>query len=100
MPLLAVCQVVSRMATGVGSAAGSFGGEKQHSMRFIVAAAGAGAIIEWYEFYIFGSLAALVAVKFFHAADPGAFLLPLGTLAAGLAVTPFGAGGLGRLGGL
>ena len=100
MPLLAVCQVVSRMATGVGSAAGSFGGEKQHSMRFIVAASGAGTIIEWYDFYIFGSLATLMAVKFFHAADTGAFLLTLGTFAAGFAVRPFGAVVFGRIGDL
>src|SRR2546430_11376787 len=79
------------MATGVGSAADSFAGEKQHSMRFIVAASGAGTVIEWYDFYIFGSLATLMAVKFFHAADTGAFLLTLGTFAAGFSGGPFGA---------
>src|SRR2546429_1929103 len=76
------------MATGVGSAADSFAGEKQHSMRFIVAASGAGTVIEWYDFYIFGSLATLMAVKFFHAADTGAFLLTLGTFAAGFGPPP------------
>src|SRR5947208_17063303 len=91
MPLLAVCQVVSRMATGVGSAAGSFGGEKQHSMRFIVAASGAGTIIEWYDFYIFGSLATLIAVKFFHAPDTGPFILTLRTFASAFVVRPFAA---------
>src|SRR2546430_6550254 len=84
------------MATGVGSAADSFAGEKQHSMRFIVAASGAGTVIEWYDFYIFGSLATLMAVKFFHAADTGAFLLTLGTFAAGVAPRPIGGAGLGR----
>src|SRR2546428_11935402 len=88
------------MATGVGSAADSFAGEKQHSMRFIVAASGAGTVIEWYDFYIFGSLATLMAVKFFHAADTGAFLLTLGTFAAGFAVRPFGAVVFGRIGDL
>src|SRR2546428_11803736 len=88
------------MATGVGSAADSFAGEKQHSMRFIVAASGAGTVIEWYDFYIFGSLATLMAVKFFHAADTGAFLLTLGTFAAGFAGRPFRAGVFGRVGGL
>src|SRR5438046_8164477 len=53
MPVLAVCQVVSRMATGVGSAAGRFAGEARRSMRFIVAAASSGTIIERYDFYIF-----------------------------------------------
>src|SRR5437016_13676092 len=100
LPCLAVCLDVARMATGVGSAAGSFGGEKQHSMRFIVAASGAGTIIEWYDFYIFGSLATLMAVKFFHAADTGAFLLTLGTFAAGFAVRSFGAVVFGRIGDL
>src|SRR5437016_5737280 len=88
------------MATGVGSAASSFVGEKQHSMRYIVAASGAGTVIEWYDFYIFGSLATLMAVKFFHAADTGAFLLTLGTFAAGFAVRPFGAVVFGRIGDL
>src|SRR3989441_11846695 len=88
------------MATGVGSAADRFAGEKQHSMRFIVAASGAGTVIEWYDFYIFGSLATLMAVKFFHAADTGAFLLTLGTFAAGFGGRPFGAGVFGRIGGL
>src|SRR2546426_4675422 len=88
------------MATGVGSAADRFAGEKQHSMRFIVAASGAGTVIEWYDFYIFGSLATLMAVKFFHAADTGAFLLTLGTFAAGFAVRPFGAVVFGRVGDL
>src|SRR2546430_14951200 len=77
------------MATGVGSAADRFAGEKQHSMRFIVAASGAGTVIEWYDFYIFGSLETLMAVQFFHAADTGAFLLTLRTFAAGVAVSPF-----------
>src|SRR5213592_423230 len=99
MPLLAVCQDVSRMATGVGSAAGSFGGEKQHSMRFIVAASGTGTIIEWYDFYIFGSLATLMSGVFF-APGSGALLLTLATFAAGFAVRPFGAVVFGRIGDL
>src|SRR2546426_12835792 len=88
------------MATGVGTAADRFAGEKQHSMRFIVAASGAGTVIEWYDFYIFGSLATLMAVKFFHAADTGAFLLTLGTFAAGFALRPFRGRGFRRVGGL
>src|SRR2546423_14797845 len=88
------------MATGVGSAADRFAVENQHSMRFIVAASGAGTVIEWYDFYIFGSLATLMAVKFYHAADTVAFLLTLGTFAAGFAVRPFGAVVFGRIGDL
>src|SRR6184192_4898122 len=88
------------MAIGVGQASGVLAGQKAHGMPFIVAASGAGTIIEWYDFYIFGSLATLMAVKFFHAADTGAFLLTLGTFAAGFAVRPFGAVVFGRIGDL
>src|SRR2546430_7104468 len=56
IPLLAVCQFVTRMATGVGSAADRFAGGTRRSMRFIVAAASSGTIIEWYDFYIFVTL--------------------------------------------
>jgi MFS family permease len=68
-------------------------------MRFIVAAAGTGTIIEWYDFYIFGSLALLMSGIFF-APGSGAFLLTLGTFAAGFAVRPFGAVVFGRIGDL
>jgi MFS family permease len=68
-------------------------------MPFIVAAAGSGTIIEWYDFYIFGSLATLMAGIFF-APGSGAFLLTLATFAAGFAVRPFGAVVFGRIGDL
>src|SRR5437870_5239211 len=87
------------MATGVGSAADVFKGQKTHGMPFIVAASGTGTIIEWYDFYIFGSLATLMSGVFF-APGSGAFLLTLATFAAGFAVRPFGAVVFGRIGDL
>jgi MFS family permease len=85
------------MAMGVGSATRVVGGQKQYGMRYIVTASGAGTIIEWYDFYIFGALALLMSEKFF-APGTGAFLLTLGTFAAGFAVRPFGAIVFGRIG--
>ncbi|MPT32080.1 MAG: MFS transporter, partial [Chryseobacterium sp.] len=57
--------------------------------------------IEWYDFYIFGSLAVVLATKFFPADNPtAAFLSTLATFAAGFVVRPFGALFFGRLGDL
>ncbi|MEP7107151.1 MAG: MFS transporter, partial [Ferruginibacter sp.] len=54
-----------------------------------------------YDFYIFGSLAAIIATKFFPQGDPvAAFLATLATYAAGFLVRPFGALFFGRLGDL
>src|SRR2546429_705440 len=102
IPLLAVCQVVACMATGVGSAAGSFVGEARRSMRFIVAAASSGTIIEWYDFYIFVTLGFILTPLFFKlTADPAVnFLAFLATYASGFAVRPFGTIVFGRIGDL
>ena len=67
----------------------------------IVMAASAGTIIEWYDFYIFGSLAVILSSKFFPSNDPTAsFLLTLATFATGFAVRPVGALVFGRIGDL
>jgi len=67
----------------------------------VIGAAAAGTMIEWYDFYIFGSLAAIVAGLFFPAEHPTAgFLLTLATFATGFAVRPFGALVFGRIGDL
>jgi len=58
-------------------------------------------MIEWYDFYIFGSLAAIIATDFFPGANPTAsFLKTLATFAVGFAVRPFGALVFGRIGDL
>lgn len=74
-------------------------GLASRSFAFIVSAASAGTIIEWYDFYIFGSLAVILAGKFFPSQDPlAAFLLTLATFATGFAVRPVGALVFGRIG--
>src|SRR5437667_10175444 len=85
------------MAMGVGPASGVLAGQKAPGMPFIVAASGTGTIIEWYDFYIFGSLATLMSGVFF-APGSGALLLTLATFAAGLALRPFGAAVFGPTG--
>ena len=58
-------------------------------------------MIEWYDFYIFGSLAAIIATQFFPGGNPTAsFLKTLATFAVGFAVRPFGALVFGRIGDL
>ena len=73
------------------------------SMFTIIGASSVGTMIEWYDFYIFGSLATIISTKFFPS-GPGnetlAFLSTLATFAAGFIVRPFGALFFGRLGDL
>lgn len=67
----------------------------------IITASSVGTMIEWYDFYIFGSLATLISTKFFPQDNPtAAFLSTLATFAAGFVVRPFGALFFGRLGDL
>jgi MFS family permease len=75
--------------------------ERPYSIWKVIAASAAGTMIEWYDFYIFGSLAAIVAGLFFPKENPTAgFLLTLATFATGFAVRPFGAVFFGRIGDL
>jgi MFS family permease len=70
-------------------------------IRKIIIASSVGTLIEWYDFYIFGSLATVIASKFFPHGNPTAALLStLATFAAGFIVRPFGALVFGRLGDL
>lgn len=65
----------------------------------IIAASSVGTLIEWYDFYIFGSLSTIIAQKFFPSENPTAALLStLATFAAGFIVRPFGALVFGRIG--
>lgn len=67
----------------------------------VITASSVGTLIEWYDFYIFGSLAVVIATKFFPAGDSTAALLStLATFGAGFVVRPFGALVFGRLGDL
>ncbi|MBS1596696.1 MAG: MFS transporter [Bacteroidetes bacterium] len=70
-------------------------------IRKVILASSLGTLIEWYDFYIFGSLATVIASQFFPKTNPTAALLStLATFAAGFIVRPFGALVFGRLGDL
>lgn len=75
-------------------------GEKKN-LWFVITASSVGTLIEWYDFYIFGSLATILSIQFFPQDNPtAAFLSTLATFAAGFVVRPFGAIVFGRLGDL
>jgi len=66
---------------------------------FVIGASAAGTVIEWYDFYIYGVLAAFFSTQFFPPGnDTAALLASLATFGAGFAVRPFGAAFFGRLG--
>ncbi len=74
---------------------------KKTSLTSVIGASSVGTMIEWYDFYIFGSLATVISTKFFPQDNPtAAFLSTLATFAAGFVVRPFGALFFGRLGDL
>lgn len=67
----------------------------------VIAASTAGTMIEWYDFFIFGSLATILATQFYPAGNPTVnFLKTLATFGVGFAVRPLGALFFGRLGDL
>src|SRR5215470_2005233 len=71
------------------------------SDRKVILASSLGTVFEWYDFYIYGTLGAILAGKFFAGVAPNvAFIFTLLTFAAGFAVRPFGALVFGRLGDL
>jgi MFS family permease len=71
------------------------------NLRMVIAASSVGTIIEWYDFYLYGSLAVFFSTLFFPADNPTAALLAsLATFGAGFAVRPFGAVVFGRVGDL
>jgi MFS family permease len=71
----------------------------QKNFRQVIIAAAVGNVIEWYDFYIFGSLAAVLAVKFFEKSHPVAALLStIALFTAGFLVRPLGAFLFGWLG--
>lgn len=70
-----------------------------HNIWQVIMASSAGTLIEWYDFYIFGSLSAIIAEKFFPPSNPDlAYIMTLATFAVGFVVRPFGAIVFGRLG--
>ena len=71
----------------------------RYKLPFVIAASAAGTVIEWYDFYLYGVLAAFFATQFFPPGnDVAALLSSLATFGAGFAVRPFGAAVFGRIG--
>src|SRR5713101_6321309 len=76
-------------------------GSSEYGIWRVILASSVGTMIEWYDFYIFGSLAAVLSLKFY---PPGnatfAYIAYLATFAVGFMVRPFGALFFGRIGDL
>ncbi|MFN7388007.1 MFS transporter [Brevundimonas sp.] len=69
--------------------------------RLVILASSVGTVIEWYDFYLYGSLAAIITAQFFSGVnETTGFIFALMAFAAGFAVRPFGAVFFGRLGDL
>src|SRR5712671_8147395 len=87
------------MATRVDAMAAGTSGE--YSIWRVILASAVGTMIEWYDFYIFGSLAAVLSPKFYPSGnDTIALIAYLSTFAVGFLVRPFGALFFGRIGDL
>lgn len=82
-------------------ARGARNGRAEYSIWRVIMASSVGTMIEWYDFYIFGSLAAILSPKFY---PPGnetfQYVAYLATFAVGFLVRPFGALFFGRIGDL
>ena len=82
-------------------AAASSGAGMTKEERMVVFASSLGTVFEWYDFYLYGSLAAIIAKHFFVAVNEAtSFIFALLAFAAGFFVRPFGAIVFGRLGDL
>ena len=76
-------------------------GTREQGLWRIILASAVGTMIEWYDFYIFGSLAAVLSTKFYPIGnDKFAYIAYLATFAVGFIVRPFGALFFGRIGDL
>src|SRR5512138_54076 len=69
--------------------------------RMVIMASSLGTVFEWYDFYLYGSLAAIISKQFFSALnETSGFIFALLAFSAGFAGRPFGALVFGRLGDL
>ncbi|MCZ2134395.1 MAG: MHS family MFS transporter [Burkholderiales bacterium] len=83
------------MATATAGAARPMTGEEKK----VIFGSSLGTVFEWYDFYLYGSLAGIIAKQFFAGLDPtSAYIFALLAFAAGFLVRPFGALFFGRLG--
>ncbi|MFC0251893.1 MFS transporter [Massilia consociata] len=83
--------------TAGGKAAPSSAGLTKEE-RKVIFASSLGTVFEWYDFYLYGSLAAIIAKQFFIGDPTTTFIFALMAFAAGFIVRPFGALVFGRLG--
>ena len=89
------------MTTTTITASGYREGGMTSEERMVIFASSLGTVFEWYDFYIYGTLAPILAAQFFSGVNPtAAFIFTLLAFAAGFAVRPFGALFFGRLGDL
>jgi len=87
------------MASSLPARAGSTSVESVTSLPRVILGSSLGTMIEWYDFYIFGSLTTVLAAKFYPPGnDTFALIAYLATFAVGFLVRPFGALFFGRLG--
>jgi MFS family permease len=90
---------MSAAASGMTATRGPSAGQIRQNFRTVIVAASVGNIIEWYDFYIFGSLAAVLAAKFFEKSNPVAALLStIALFTVGFLIRPLGAFLFGWLG--
>lgn len=87
------------MATTVAHTSSKVGEPMTREERKVIFASSAGTVFEWYDFYLYGTLAAIIGKQFFSNLDPGSqVIFSLLAFAAGFIVRPFGAIFFGRLG--
>src|SRR3569832_2166381 len=85
------------MSTVAVSQSGERGMTKDE--RFVILASSLGTVFEWYDFYLYGSLAGIIGAQFFSAYPPATRdIFALLAFAAGFLVRPFGAIVFGRIG--
>jgi MFS family permease len=90
---MATASAGARLATGAASA------PMTREEKKVIFASSLGTVFEWYDFYLYGSLAAIIGAQFFSGLDPtSAYIFALLAFAAGFLVRPFGAIVFGRLG--
>ncbi|TFZ08619.1 MFS transporter [Ramlibacter humi] len=87
------------MATATAAAGKASAQPMTKEEKKVIFASSLGTVFEWYDFYLYGSLAAIIGAQFFSGLDPtSAYIFALLAFAAGFLVRPFGAIVFGRLG--
>jgi MFS family permease len=72
--------------------------EPSRSTALVVVASSVGTAFEWYDFFLFGTLASIISTQFTGASETAGFIFTLGAFAAGFFVRPFGAMFFGHMG--